>query len=250
LDTPLNVRFGKIQPEVSLWNETNKLISTPITIRDINGLALADAQNGIELDTVVGSRLLLEAGIVEREIGDTPGGDTVSKKEYYGHAAVKIGGTDFLGKEPEVDLDNPSIWDFLAIRVGVFGYTGKDLDSDALTSGDTSDLYRAGLETEILYKKWRAMLAGVIGQDEDSVNPTVKSTGFSGEVNYQFMAKLIGVVHYDYLNEKEGDGITRHIIPGVVFAPLQTFRIKLYVNKELDEKSHNTTGTMSVTWAF
>lgn len=44
---------------------------------------------------------------------------------------AKFGGADLLGHEPVMDLENESIWEYLAATVGAYGYYGRNADVSA-----------------------------------------------------------------------------------------------------------------------
>ena len=99
-------------------------------------------EDGVEVSALIGNRLLLAGGVVDR--------NGQNRKEGYGHASYKIGGTDFKGHEPEVDLENDSVWDFLTITLGAFGYSGRNGQFDNLgIAQNLNEFYRVGGEVEV-----------------------------------------------------------------------------------------------------
>jgi hypothetical protein len=248
LDTPINIKGGKLRPDVSLWKSNNWLIeSKPATVENINGFALMDPQSGIELNAVLGPRFFAAAGMVDRTIGTTSGITPVDQtaKEYYGHISYKIGGTDYRGKEPEVDFAKESIWDFLSVSLGAFGYNGKTLDD---TDNSTHTFYRTGLEAGVLYKKLSLMLGWVQGQNKYTNDQTKRSTADSAEIDYLFTSKLICLIRYDVV-AVDGEATVRHIIPAVVYSPVQSSKLVLSVDQE-KAAANNTTGMLRAQIAF
>jgi hypothetical protein len=246
LDTPLNIKRGKIRPQVSLWKSDNWLIEDPATLSYNAGdtFNLQDPQNGMEVNAVLGSRFFAAAGIVDRDLGVNGSNTDRNEKEYYGHLDVKIGGTDYLGHEPDIDLDKDSLWDFLAVKLGGFGYSGKTVD----TAGDAlHDFYRAGLELGIQYRNLSVRLGEVKGRNTYSADPPKKSTAASAELDYLFNAKFMGLVRYDQV-DVDGDATTRHIIPALAYMPIQTCKVVLSVDNEKSE--NNTTGMLRVQITF
>jgi hypothetical protein len=248
LDTPINLKGGRLRPDVSLWKSNNWLIDTlPATVQDINGFALMDPQSGIELNTVLGPRFFAAAGMVDRTIGTTSGPTPLDQtaKEYYGHVSYKIGGTDYRGKEPEIDFAKESIWDFLSVSLGAFGYNGKTFDD---TDNSTHSFDRAGLEAGVLYKKLSIMLGWVNGQNKYINDEIKRSTADSAEIDYLFTSKLMGILRYDVVSVV-GEPVVRHIIPAVAYSPVQSSKIVLSVDQE-KAASENTTGRLRVQIAF
>ena len=151
--------------------------------------------------------------------------DTVSKdvKEYYAHVMYKIGGTDYHGAEPDIDLSKESIMDFLSLTVSAFGYDGKTLDT---ITGEAHTLTRAGLEAMVEYKR----LALVFGQQQGVNKETgadVKSTGNIVDITYNIGPTLAAVLRYQYTSVDNGQK-TKDIYPAIVYAPRQTVKFQVY----------------------
>jgi hypothetical protein len=248
LDSPINVKGGKLRPDVSLWKSNSWLIdSVPATVQDINGFALMDPQSGIELNAVLGPRFFAAAGMVDRTIGTTSAPEPLDQtaKEYYGHVSYKIGGTDYRGKEPEINFAEESIWDFLSVSLGAFGYDGKTFDN---TDNSTHGFYRTGLEAGVLYKKLSIMLGWVNGQNKYSNDEIKRSTADSAEIDYLFTSKVMGILRYDVVSVV-GEPVIRHIIPAIAYSPMQSAKIVLSVDQE-KAAAENTTGKLRAQIAF
>lgn len=267
--SPLNIKAGKFMPQLSLWKENNKLIeATPATIDytvdDLNGESpLTEPQAGIELNAVLIKRLFMAGGFIDpkdRDVHVDEDGNEVSdkgvrnRKDIFGHISYKIGGTDFLGNEPDVSFTEDSIWDYLTITVGAFGYQGNILDP---LDNSINRYTRAGVEADVRYKKFNLMLSGVSGKNNFSSDrdpSSQKSMAFSAEADYQFLSKAIALVRYDYVRIKDVS-TTQHVIPAVTYAPLQNFRVTLEVDNEREKedegaKTSNTTGRLSLAYTF
>ena len=123
LGTPVNLKVGRFEPKLSLWKNNNKITTAsslaPLSYRIGSSLfTLESNQEALEANAVLGKRLFVAGGIVDRN------GQNI--KEGYGHISFKMGGADFLGNEPVVDLDSDSIWDYLTVTIGGFGYFGRN----------------------------------------------------------------------------------------------------------------------------
>jgi hypothetical protein len=248
LDAPINVKGGKLRPDVSIWKSNNWLIeSKPATVQDINGFALKDPQNGIELNAVLSPRFFAATGMVDRTIGTTSGPEPLDQtaKEYYGHVSYKIGGTDYRGKESDIDFEKESIWDFLSVSLGAFGYNGKTFDD---TDNSTHNFYRTGLEAGVVYKKLSIMLGWVQGQNKYINDQTKKSAASSAEIDYLFTSKLMGLLRYDVVSVDEEPSV-RHFIPAIAYSPVQSSKIVLSVDQE-KAASNNTTAMLRAQIAF
>ena len=228
LDTPINVKVGRFEPKLSLWKRSNRVITVPSYASTAyfvgNSSFSVDApEDGIEVSAIVGSRLLLAGGIVDR--------NGQNRKEGYGHASYKIGGTDFKGHEPEVDLESDSVWDFLTITLGAFGYSGRNGRFDGVgVAENLNDFYRAGGEMDVLYKRLHLKGSGTVGRDSNPLGDTFEAFqshayAFEGEYYLGAPVNLIPLFRYEY--QKGVNGGTRRYIPALAYAPLQNTRLSL-----------------------
>jgi hypothetical protein len=206
-----------------------------------------DPQTGLELNAVLGPRFFGAAGMVDRTIGTTSGPDPLDQtaKEYYGHISYKIGGTDYRGKEADIDFATESIWDFLSVSLGAFGYNGKTFDD---TDNSIHNFCRSGLEAGVLYKKFSLMLGWVQGRNKYVNDQLKRSTANSAEIDYLFTSKLVGILRYDVVSVDEEPSV-RHIIPALAYSPIQSSKIVLSVDQE-KAVSNNTTGMLRAQIAF
>jgi hypothetical protein len=175
-----------------------------------------------------------------------------SVNDFYGRLAVKFGGADFRGKEPDVDLDKDSVWDYLSLSFSAFGYNGSTSAGD----GNDQDLTRYGLEAEASYKKAILMLGATIGENNAVDKDTTDSTALSAEVDYIFNPKFALAMRYDSL-QVDGKDTRTVYTPGVIYAPLQSFKLRLNAaidsnpgNSDSGKSVSNTTGTLTATWSF
>lgn len=222
---PVNVKVGKFKPKLSLWksNDRSSIKGFGQNTMKIgkNPYSLSTRQGAVELNSVIGSRLFVAAGVtngLEEKSGSTV---LPPRKGYYGHISTRIGGTDFLGKEPEVDLDHDSVWDYLTFTVGGFGYTSTSNDGD-------NNFFRAGLEGEGIYKRLKVRLCGTYGRDEDpnyDGSPEIKSHFYITQAQYLIGSKLIPSCRFEF--QDDGKGITRRYIPCISYAMLQNLRLSL-----------------------
>jgi hypothetical protein len=225
LGTPLNLKAGRFEPTLGLWKTSNRLtiaeLATQLYRVGDSPFAVGDTQDALELNSMIGPRVFAAMGIVNRKNQNT--------KDGYGHLSCRIGGTDFLGHEPEVDLEKDSIWDYLTLTVGGFGYFGRNtLDTAPATLNN--DYFRAGIDADLLYKRFRLRFSGVRGRD-NAPNYTTRNIANSlvmlGEAQYLFGSpvNLIGLFRYEY--EDNATGINRTYVPSLVFAPIQNIKLTL-----------------------
>jgi hypothetical protein len=270
LDVPINVRIGKFAPDVALKRNNDRLGSGAAGAGNLtlNGFAPTGRNSAVEVSSIIADRLAVYAGYVDRTatstlttfhydtIGTVSAGtgsviysnkktfDTVSDhiKEYYGHVMYKIGGTDYHGKEPDIDLSKDSMMDFLSLTVSAFGYDGKSLDK---ITGETHALTRAGLEAMVEYKR----VALVFGQQEGVNKETgadVRSTGNVADITYNFGPTLAAVLRYQYTSVNGGQKI-KDIYPAIVYAPRQTVKLQLYCNVNDTRNANGTKTTKTAT---
>lgn len=263
LDTPINFKVGRMQPKLGLWKSNNKLSTTnsfapyAYTV-GVSEFKLEQPQDALEANAVLANRFFVAAGVVNRK--------NQNAKEGYGHISYKFGGADYLANEPEVDLaKEESIFDFLTVTVGAYGYYGKNgqPNTTAGVSPIQNTYYRSGLDLDILYKLFRLRVAGVLGKDDNaylSTTPTeVKSYVAAVEGEYTFLQNLIGAVRFEY--QDDGRGLVRRFIPTLGYAPLENVKVALEYKHEIASayKSSvsssaqdftNKIGTLGVTFSF
>jgi hypothetical protein len=240
LGTPLNLKIGRFEPKLSLWKSSNRVIQTPSYASTtyqvgISPFRIDAPEDALEANALIGNRLMLAGGVVDR--------NGQNNKEGYGHASYKIGGTDFKGQEPEVDLENDSIWDFLTVTLGTFGYSGRNQQFD--TPGPQNSYYRVGGEIDVLYKRLHLKGGGTFGRD---ANPFFSETAsaqhseaYAAEGEYYLGApvNLIPVFRFEY--QDIGGDRTRRYIPGIAYAPLQNTRLSLrYIHEDGPTRTNRT----------
>ena len=267
-DTPINFRVGRMEPKLSLWKSSNKLSVTnsfaPYSYTvGVSEFTIQQPQDALEANAILGNRFFVAGGVVNRKFQNA--------KEGYGHISCKFGGADYLANEPEVDLaKEESIFDFLTVTVGAYGYYGKN-GTPNTTPGITpiqNTYYRSGVDMDILYKLFRLRLAGVLG-DDDSSNLTaslsnvapvkVKSYVAAVEGEFTFLQNLIGAIRFEY--QDDGRGLVRRYIPTLAYGPLENVKVVLEYKHEVAtsyastptsvaQNFTNRIGTLDVTFSF
>ncbi|HEY6838799.1 MAG TPA: hypothetical protein VI389_08665 [Geobacteraceae bacterium] len=224
-DTPLNLRVGRFQPQLTLWKKSNKLtiasFAPAVYKVGRSPFSIESTSDALELNTLLGNRVFIAGGIADRDGQNT--------KEGYGHISFKLGGADFAGHEPVMDLDSESIWDYLSVTFAAYGYFGRDANIVGLVANHFNNFYRAGADMDLLYKGLRIRFSGVKGRDTnpgfDIAQSEVRSFVLASEAEYMFDTNLIGAFRYEY--QDDGSGITRRYIPTLAFAPLQNIKLTL-----------------------
>lgn len=262
LDSPINLKIGRLQPKLGLWKSNNKLSLTnsfapyAYTVGN-SSFRLEQPQDALEANAVLLNRLFVAGGVVNRKHQNT--------KEGYGHISYKFGGADFLANEPDVDLNKEeSLMDFLAVTVGGYAYFGTNgQPNTTVVKPQQNRYYRTGIDLDILYKLFRLRLAGVLGRDDNpelkNVKQAAKSYVTSVEGEYSFLKNLVGSVRFEY--QDDGSGFVRRYIPTLGYTPLENVKVAVEYKHEIAThyqdsltKTYsdftNRIGTLGVTLSF
>lgn len=234
-DTPINLKVGRMRPDLSLWKGTNKtsvispMATTSYRVGD-SGFYTDAAGDGMELNTIIKGRTYIAAGAVKRKFQ--------KNLEGFGSVQVKFGGADFDGREAPVNLDEDSIFDYLTLTIGAYGYAGAN--EVGATVNDVRQLnhyFRTGLESDIRYQRYRMKLASAFGRDDNAfiADPTTNPPGglhqaldskvLSAEALYLYGSNLIPSFRFEY--ENNGSFRYRRYIPTLAYAPLQNAKVVL-----------------------
>lgn len=263
LGTPLNIKAGRMQPGISLWKTSNNPVVTNFASHSYRAgqddarspFSLDAPENALELNALLGSRVVVAAGMVDRKGQEADDG--------YGSFAIKFGGTDFQGNEPELDLkSNETFWDFFHITIGGFGYVGRNakLDNNGIALA-SNDYYRVGGDIDAQYKQLNIRITGTYGRDNNlgvfGVNPALKQDietyAFGSELQYFFRENLLGLVRYEEFDD--GTALTRRYVPAVVYAPVANVKLTAqYIHDDIDpygsETQRNDIALLSARLAF
>lgn len=228
--SPINVRVGRLKPKLSLWKGSNKTTITslaPLVYKvGKSQFSIDSPTDALEVNSLIGPRVYVAAGVVDRNGHD--------KKEGYGHISCKLGGSDYLGHEPDIDLDSDSIWDYLVVTLGGYGYYGSNASTVGGVANRTNYFYRAGGDLDVQYQRFRTRVSGVYGRDSNPNYLTqpedTRSLVLAAESEFLFGSNVIGVFRYEY--QDDGTAITRRYIPAVAYAPIQNTKLVLQYDYE------------------
>jgi len=260
LGTPVNLKAGRMQPKLGLWKTNNKLSVTnnylpySYTVGQFpnanSEFSIDQPQDALELNSILGKRFFVAAGIVNRK--------GQNEKDAYGHVSYKFGGADYLGNEPNIDLDKEeNILDFLTVTTGAYGYYGKNGKSNSEDPKNT--YFRAGLDAEVLYKIYRLRMLANIGEDDNvslAVNPWTKviskAVTLEGEVT--LLLNLIAAARFEFL-QQESAGVfdrinSRRYIATLGYTPLENFKVSTEFKYEIGQTVINRIGTLGATFSF
>jgi len=240
LGTPINLKAGRFRPQLSLWQKSNKVSISDFATTSYrvgaSTFTVDSTADAIEANTVLLNRIYLAAGVVDRDGQD--------RNEGYGHISFKIGGSDFHAREPELDLDNESIMDYLYLVVGGYGYTGRN--SVSLASNERNNFYRAGVDLDLVIKSARLKLAWATGEDK---NPDfashVKTTSdvFAAQGSYMVTKDIMALFRYEYQDVDEVT--TERYIPTVSFSPLEIQNTKVTLEYQ-HARTENLTSNLTL----
>ena len=245
--TPVNIKAGRFRPQLSLWQKSNKAgISDFATTSYRVGASqfTTDATNdAIEANAVLFNRLYVAAGVVDRDGQDA--------NEGYGHISVKIGGSDFHAKEPDLDLDVESILDYMYLTIGGYGYFGRDaLDS---ASSERNDFFRGGVDLDFVMMNARIKLAWAHGEDKKPYTDSdqeVNSDVYAAQGEYLLTTGLMGLFRYEY-QDIGGTAAVQRYIPAVAYTPMQNAKFTLeYQHADADNSDAVNLWLLGVRVAF
>ncbi|MDF1554700.1 MAG: hypothetical protein P1P84_16640 [Deferrisomatales bacterium] len=237
MDTPVNVKFGRFTPKTTLWKADQSVtlaLPAPLTFAVPDGAGpLVTPRDAVEVNAVLGHRWFLAAGVVDKKNQD--------KMDFYGHLSWRVGGTDFLGEEPDIDFDVESVWDYLALTLAGFGYYGT-IQQEAF---DTT-CWRVGAEAEAVYKGFTFLGSWVFGKDDDidGTGTAVDSVVFAAEVDYYFAPKYLLSARFE--NEDIGnapDGMRKRLVGQASYFWNQNVALRLEGSYGTAEEGEDSTST-------
>ena len=248
--TPVNFKAGRIRPSLSLWKGTNRtsvteMATTWYTVGD--SLFYTDAAaDGMEFNTILNGRVFLAGGAVKRKNQKNIDG--------YGSIQLKLGGADFEGREAPLNLDEDSIFDYLTVTLGIYGYTGTN---NVGLNKQVNHYHRVGAEGDFRYQRYRLKLASAFGNDDNAVVDSAFVSGpqtgsqsrvYAAEALYLIGSELIPSFRYEY--QDDGASITRRYIPTLAYAALQNAKVVLEYKHQDTSKLTDNTVNASLVVAF
>lgn len=237
LGLPINVKAGRFRPTLSLWKKSNKTGISDFATTSFkvgkSAFSTDATEDAIETSTILYDRIYLAAGLVDRNGQNT--------NEGYAHVSMKFGGSNFRAVEPDIDLDNESIFDYMYLVVGGYGYSGQN--SYNIYSTQKNNFYRAGADIDLVIQNSRLKLA--FARERDT-NPDYSSHGESivdvwlAQADYMFTPDLLAFARYEMMSLNDGSRTHRYI-PAVVYAPIQNVKVALEYQHVSEGKSGHTT---------
>lgn len=238
---PVNARYGRIIPQTTIWKPNQNYMISQLAAQTLSVSgepALGAPRDGLELTSVLFGHLYAAVGGADRQ--------DQNPMDYYGHLALKFGGTNYAGEEPEVDFDHESIWDFLSLTVGTYGYRGWTRALD-------NDYYRAGVDAEIRYKSLTLMGSYMFANDSnDPDGQEVDSVVATAEIDYLHMSKYLVGVRYEHIDQGNApDGVVDGVTGSVGVMPLQNLWLRLegkWSQSDAEEDAEKLVGSFLVNY--
>jgi hypothetical protein len=261
LGLPLNVKVERFEPKTSLWKSNNNPMiasfghlaanvdhkfdfkAAPPAVTEDANFTLDSAQSGVEVNGVVLPRLFVATGVTNGF------NKTTNAKDWYGHVSTKIGGADFKGTEPDIDLEHANLLDEFCLTLGGYSYVGSSNDS-------TNDYYRVGLDAELMVKQLKLKVGALYGKDDSPRNtdpaldllPTKSRLGF-GQLEYQPDSAVLASLRYE-IQDIEHQGVTRRIIPSLAYTPVQNVKLILEYASQNGAAGNDDQTSFRVSCAF
>ena len=214
----LNARIGKFEQQTTLFKSNETLLGQYIHgTRAMTGHSVTKSRLGGELYGLVGQRFHWALGVVRNSGGS-------SKTDAYYQLSYKFGGATFDGEEPDISLDEPSVWEDMHFTLAHWGYLGKVDDIDGTV---TADIRRLGLDFKYHWNAFSLWGGGVLGLDRDRTLDADHThlTGFL-EVSYAVYSWLIPMYLVQAQDASSMDRLYMQHEAGVVILVQENMRLK------------------------
>jgi hypothetical protein len=225
----LNVRAGLLEQRTTMFKVNESLLTNFIIgSATITGHNVSTSRLGVEVNGVVFDRGFLAVGTVQNGALGTP-------FDGYYHVGVKAGGMNFLGEEPDIDLDaEASVLEQLSLTLGHWGYFGRigNPDSDEILA----DIRRLGLDGKLRIADFRLNGGVMFGIDRDDVlHLDNMSLTWFVEASYAARSWLMPVYIYQYQDASALDEQRQTHGIGLIGLVAENLRARLSFNVSDDD---------------
>ena len=174
----LNFRVGRFEQWTTLFKNNERLFAPfQLGTSNISGHTVGQGRVGVEMNGTVLRRGFYALGTLQNK---APG----SAMDKYAHLGLKIGGMDFLGKEPALDLDSESPLDNMVLTFGSWAYSGEVSTVDG---SPTDDIRRVGADVKYHWNLLSIWGGAMFGFDRDkNLRATNRSVTAFSEISYSF----------------------------------------------------------------
>lgn len=237
----LNFRLGLFEQTTTLFKSNESLVAPYLLgASSLEGHAVSQGRLGAEANGVVGGRSFWAVGTVQN-------GGLGSAMDGYYHLGHRLGGTDFRGEDPEIDLDAESILDDLTVTLGHWGYLGSvHHANDDLRSR----IKRLGLDAQVRYRRLTVWGGAMLGLDHnfDAGRRNTSLTAF-GEVAFAVTSWLTPIYVFQYQDAASLPQARRQHDLGVVVLLLEDIRARARFSYS-DDGVNNESADIQVLVAF
>ncbi len=223
----LNLRVGLIEQSTTIFKSNEALLARFITgTSSLHGHAVSRARMGAEANGILWKRLFWAAGVVQNAGPSSP-------FDLYYHLSAKLGGMDFLGNEPDIDLEHPSAVQDLSVTLAHWAYAGR---VETSTGMDVSSVRRYGLDLKLTFRDASLLAGAMLGDDRDlQTYQDDRSLTWFAEASYPLLSWLMPSYMYQYQDaESFTKEVQRHDI-GVIVLPLENLRLRAKVTLTPDD---------------
>jgi hypothetical protein len=215
----LNIKAGRFEQSTTMFKSNDALIAPfPLASTRLNGFAVSQSRVGAEATGVIHDRLFWASGVVRNN-------DVATNFAGYYHLSTRVGGTDFSGNEPDVDLDHPTLLDDVSLTLANWGYVGKETSP---TGEDLALIRRVGTEGKLAFEHislWGGFMYGV---DRDlRLNHSTPNITWFTELSYPVWSWLIPVYQFQYQDGSNLHAAYRQHDIGAVVLLLENVRMQL-----------------------
>ena len=171
--------------------------------------------------------------------------DGDSNWDGYYHLSVKLGGMNFLGDEPDIDLDaEPTAVDDMSLTLGHWGYWGR---TGASGGADTANILRFGLDLKYQWSEFSLWGGVMVGLDTDlAVDSRDTSITWFGEASYGVLSWLHILYQYRFQDAESLTTISQQHDAGVVVLVLENLRLRLSYTFTDDGIDNETAGIQAL----
>ena len=214
----INFILGRFEQSTTLFKQNEAIVSRLLlSSGSLNGYAVSNGRLGLEYNGIFFDRTFVAVGAVQNAgLG--------SRVDFYYHISQKIGGMTFLGAEPDIDLENPSLLEDFVITVGHWGYRGVVENAGG---EETALVRRLGLDLQIRLHDINLWAGAMYGFDGDLValRPVKNFTWFA-ELSYEFFSWLVAAYLYQYQDASQFERETQLHDVALLWLPFENLRVR------------------------
>jgi hypothetical protein len=222
-----NLRLGRFEQTTTMFKTNEGLIARYLLgSSNLDGFAVSTGRIGAEVNGVLFNRIFYAVGAVDQTDG---AGEVVA---YY-HVRAKLGGMDFLGQEPDMDLEEPSLSDDITLTLAHWGARGG-VDG---TSGERAGFVRRlGFEGTVGFKDLTLSGGAMFGFDLDlAARRNVHNLTWFAELSYAPVSWLVLLYIFQYQDSAAFTQETMQHDAGALVLLLENVRLRAKVGVSDDD---------------